>query len=253
MIFLLSDVVTDVAYAPDGTVVSKVTVPGGDFGIAADGGSILVACDSAAPKFDLYRFDETNAQVSSFSWTDGIAGVCPIYGSSSLIDTQDRVLILYATRPFESPVPLWGLPAHHLAARWFEANGTPLTDWFDAGPDPVGGNILARPLIGGGAAVRVGDTWVATIPSGKAQVDPAPAFLQAKKDARIVLGGKAYAMIPDPGTAGTVDVVAAGGQSCGALTATTAADALSLGKDGTLIDSTGADACTLTYYPQVLK
>ena len=44
-----------------------------------------------------------------------------------------------------------------------------------------------------------------------------------------------------------------GGQSCGALMTTTTEDCVSLGKDGTLIESTGADACMLTYYPQALK
>src|SRR5205823_326182 len=248
----------DVAYDPDGRVVSSTTTVGGVFGVAANGGSFVVACNgddtSSTPgrKFELHRYDDTNAEVGVTTWTDDNAGSCPIYGSASLIDTGDRILLLYATRPFDSPDPMLGLPAHHLAARWVDAKSGPLTDWFDAGQLPDGTDFQARPIIGGGAAVRVGHDWVASIPSGKAEVHAPPAFFEAKKDAQIVLGGKAYAMIPDRGIAGTVDIVAAG-QSCGALMTATTENGVSLGKDGTLIESAGADACTLTYYPQALK
>ena len=258
VLFLLAVPLDDVAYAPDGTLASSVSAAG-SFGVAADGGSFLVACkgDDAVPRtgarnFEVHRFDETNAEISVASWTDDNAGSCPIHGSASLIDTGDRILLLYATRPFDSPDPMLGLPAHHLAARWVDAKSGPLTDWFDAGQLPDGTDFQARPIIGGGAAVRVGHDWVASIPSGKAEVHAPPAFFEAKKDAQIVLGGKAYAMIPDRGIAGTVDIVAAG-QSCGALMTATTENGVSLGKDGTLIESAGADGCTLTYYPQALK
>jgi len=256
VLFLLDVPLNDVAYAPDGTVASSIRTTGPDFGVAANGGSLLVACHQAgsARTFEVHRFDDTNAEISMTSWTDDNAGACPTigtYGSVPLIDAEDRILLLYAPPPFDSPDPIPG--RYHLAARWVDVKSGPMTDWFDAGEFPAAASILARPLIGGGAAVRVGDDWVASIPSGKAEVHPAPAFFEAKKDAHIVLGGKAYAMIPDKGIAATLDLVAPGGQSCGALMTTTTEDCVSLGKDGTLIESTGADACMLTYYPQALK
>src|SRR5205814_5194969 len=140
-----------------------------------------------APEFELHRYDDTNAEVSVTTWTDDNAGSCPIHGSASLIDTQDRILLLYATGPLDSSEPMLGLPAHHLAARWVDAKTGPLTDWFDAGQLSNGTSFAGQPLIGGGAAVRVGGDWVASIPSGTAEARPAPAFCEAKKDAQTLL------------------------------------------------------------------
>ena len=82
---------------------------------------------------------------------------------------------------------------------------------------------------------------------------------EAGKDPRIVLGGKAYAMMPYY-TPGSIDIVEPGGKSCGTVTTTTAADRFFIGRDGTLIDLTGPfphrggpnNHCTAAYYPQLL-
>ena len=58
--------------------------------------------------------------------------------------------------------------------RWYDAAAKPLTGWFDAGkPNGVFWNL--RPLIGGGAALRVGSNWIATFASGKEGKQPVPA------------------------------------------------------------------------------
>ncbi|HEY6909173.1 MAG TPA: hypothetical protein VI356_07375 [Myxococcales bacterium] len=248
------------AFAPDGTRVSDVTVVvAGPSGEQANGGTIImtIACDPArtTADFEFHRFDDTGAQTSDLHLVNQ-ACVAVSTPSAILVDTQDRTLIVYAPAAVD-PLPV---PPSHLAARWFDAAAQPITDWFDAGPT-VSSSLELRPLIGGGAALRAGDKWVATIPGGKAEVGAAPSAFEARKDARIVLGGKAYAMVPDGLTAGSIAIVEPGGTSCGALTAATAGDRFFAGKDGTLIDLTGpspqpggpGNHCTATYYPQVLK
>lgn len=247
-------------FAPDGTGISNLGVLlTGSLGDQANGGTIIttVTCDASrtTADFEFRRFDDTGAQTSDLHLANQgcVAAVTP---SAILVDSQDRTLIVYA------PAPGDHLPVapSHLAARWFDAAAQPITDWFDAGAS-ASSSLALRPLIGGGAALRAGDNWVATFPSGKAEVGAAPAAFEARKDALIVLGGKAYAMVPDSLTAGSIDIVEPGGTSCGAVTTATAGDRFFTGKDGTLIDLTGpspqpggpGNHCTATYYPQVLK
>jgi Divergent InlB B-repeat domain len=241
-------------YAADGTPLFYTTVSLlGPYGERANGGFIFTTITwgdarTQTVDFEFRRFDdkgaETRVHVANQPW--------PAEEMAIVVDTQDRTLIVFGAVGSN-----FGVPPSHLAARWFDVSGQPLTTWFDAG---MGSGISLRPLIGGGAALRTKNGWVATLASGKAGVGPAPAGFEAEKDPRIVLGGKAYAMMPHyPG--GSIDIVEPGGKSCGTLTTTTAADRFFIGRDGTLINLTGPfphpggpnNQCTATYYPQVLK
>jgi Divergent InlB B-repeat domain len=255
---------SSIAYAPDGTVVSQVLLPGGDGtiqnrGFNANGGSIVlsITCSGTAGTFIFQRFDDANHVTSQSSVSDA----CPATGNGfffPMIDLQNNTLVV---NPLT--VATASVAAGHFAARWFDSAGNPLTDWFDAGAiDPAeGSNAILRPLIGGGAALRAGDTWMATLPSGKGTAAPAPTFFEKDKDAIIALGGKAYAMIPDPAFGGSLDIFAASdGKSCGTL-ASTKVNPLKgenfteffVGKDGTLINTQGPANCTANYYPHLLK
>lgn len=242
-------------FAPDGTALFSTSVSlAGPYGERANGGIIFttVTCDARTQTadFEFRRFDdkgaETRVHVANQACPPGVAEW------TLLADTQDRTLIVYG-----AVGSTLGVPPSHLAARWFDVSGQPLTAWFDAG---MGSGIALFPLIGGGAALRTKNGWAATLASGKAGVGPAPAGFEAGKDPRIVLGGKAYAMMPYY-TPGSIDIVEPGGKSCGTVTTTTAADSFFIGRDGTLIDLTGPfphrggpnNHCTATYYPQVLK
>ncbi|HEY4884402.1 MAG TPA: hypothetical protein VII08_12285 [Myxococcales bacterium] len=239
-------------FAADGTSLFSTTVSLlGPYGERANGGFIFttLTCDrlTQTGDFEFRHFDdkgETRVHVANQPCPPGVDG-------RALVDTQDRTLIVYSGVGSN-----FGVPPSHLAARWFDLSGQPLTAWFDAG---MGSSITLRPLIGGGAALGTENGWVATLASGKAGVGPAPAGFEAGKDARIVLGGKAYAMMPS--TPGSIDIVEPGGKSCGTVTTTTADDRFFIGRDGTLINLTGPfphrggpnNHCTATYYPQVLK
>ena len=107
-----------------------------------------------------------------------------------------------------------------------------------------------------GAAVRSGSAWVASIESGKAELSKPPPGFVTNKNAVVVLGGRAYAMVPY-GAAGTIDIVELGGRTCASLLEVSAADRFSIGKDGTLISLAGLNGghsdCTATYYPKALE
>jgi hypothetical protein len=258
-----SDINHFVAIAPDGSHGADTALPVGllVLGRGAAGGSVVVVADcvdttSAATNVDwkILRFDDAATQVGATATLPAQECARP----TVLIDDQGLTFLLY-----ETLAGTGAIPAHHFAARWLDAAGKPVTDWFDAGiaePAPPALSLV-RPLIGGGVALRFDADWTATIPSGKAQVLAGPAAFPSGKDVRIVEGGEAYLTIPDIGTTGTLDVLAPTGKACGALTEAKVnqADTQGLiqfyvGKDGTLIGLTGgAPHCTAQIYPHVLR
>jgi len=238
------------AYAPDGTLLSVTDwcVPIAQ-GEQANGGSIIVTSNAYTHCAEILRFDDSFARTSDVH----VCAPGSVRAGQVLVDARDRALIVYVAEEGNA----LGIPAAHYGARWFDSDWKGLTDWFDAGPASGNGRLRLSPLIGGGAALRSGSDWVATIPSGVARADDPPAAFEKGKDARIVLGGRAYAMVPFE-VPGPIDIVEAGGRSCGALTPPTAF--YNVGRDGTLVTvhstvgpSGRLDMCTATYYPQALK
>lgn len=242
-------------YAADGSQLFTTHVSlRGPHGERANDGYIFttITCDdqNETAEFEFRSFDEHGTETRAHAANQP----CPEWGAESvaIVDSQDRILVV-----FGGVGSNFGVAPSHLAARWFDVSGQPITPWFDAG---MGSGMKLRPLIGGGAVLRVGTQWMATFASGKAGFAPAPAGFEAGKDARIVLGGNAYAMVPIGG-AGSLDIVEPGGKSCGTVMNKTADDRLFIGRDGTLINLTGpipdsggtVGYCTATYYPQALK
>jgi hypothetical protein len=243
------------AYAPDGRQISSVNVFAYTTlaGVQANGGTILVGCGTNKAA-EARKFDDRGA-LTTVQLTD--QDCLSAEHADVLVDQQDRILIVRAPDFRASG------PSGRYAARWFDAEGMPLTGWFDAGAVTLGGLTL-RPLIGGGAVLRVAFTevaeWRAAFVSGTANVGPAPAFLPPNTDLAIVRGGKAYAVLSSSSynhPVGSVAIFAPGGKSCGTLATNGAKQSFYIGKDGTLIDQAGADFayndCVTTWYPQVLK
>ena len=239
-----------VGYGPGGAVLNSNIEPlatTNSVGDDANGGTVLLGCTGTTDAlYTVTRYDDTARQVSQFHWNEaGTVGCLQLF--SVMVDAKGNTLVIVRDR------------SNNLQAQWLDASGKQLNPtWFKVGTLPPGAlpgdaTLLARPLIGGGAALRINGAWEATVGSGAASVQAAPAFFEAGKDAVVVLGGKAYAMVPDPNSVGTVDVVEPGGKVCGSLVTATAADMLTIGKDGTLVDLHGDNSCTATYYPQVLK
>jgi hypothetical protein len=237
-------------FKPDGSPGNSTALHGtGAIASPSTKGSAVVSftCSqdaSAVIAFTLQLFDEAAALASTVTFSE--TG-CPSNGGVLGIDTSGNVLVAFPT----GGAGLFGIAANDTALRWFDpVNRVPLTGWFTRQGT---GNYFA--LIGGGFATHFADGTWKFIPSGKAEFDAAPSFLDLEtgKFPVIVRGGKAYAMIT--GSTGIPDIVLADGTACGPLPGTSiaASDSFAIGKDGTLIDLKGAGNCNLTVFPQALQ
>jgi hypothetical protein len=248
------------AIGPDGATVTSTLLPTGfvNIGQTVTGGSVVVAsqCGNSTPAgakvdWQIVRFDDAAVQVGA---TAIVAGQ-ECASLTVLADAQNTIFISY-----ETPAGVVGIPAGHFVGRWFDAKGAALTDWFDLGSSQSEVvKLLVRPLIGGGVGLRYNGKWTSMAPSGKAEVDPGPAF-EDGKDVRIVEGGKAYLTIPDATTLGTLDILAPSGEVCGTVAeakvnqaSTQNPEVFSVGKDGTLLELQLANDCSLTYWPHLLQ
>ena len=237
------------SYSADGAVLTSFDIPNGplDFAQNPNGGSVLASgkCDEgrATSTIQLFYFDDANTPTRTAKVT---GQGCMGNNLRILVDTAGLTLLVYPN----SYAPLFGVPARRSAARWIDASGRPVTDWFDAGP-LTGMGFVMQPIIGGGAAIASED-WT-FFPSGKAQAAPLPSVLALGGFGfqRIVLGGKAYAVISST----TRAVVAPTGEICGQLPPLgDAMSAFFVGRDGTFMAfSQVQHPCVVSYYPRLLK
>jgi hypothetical protein len=207
-------------------------------GYTVTGDAVVVSCyDNSGQNPAQYTFTTFDGDGTKTSVTFTDTRGC--LGANVMVDEKGATLLVAVDI------------SHNLQARWFDASAKPLTDWFQVFTN-IGeaSSLTLRPVIGGGAAMRIDHAWVGMIPNAQPHFSAVPAGFESGKDAEIVEGGKAYAMIPDANSVGTLDIVEPGGKVCGSLVTATNADTLSVGRDGTLID---LNACTASYYPHVLK
>ena len=126
-------------------------------------------------------------------------------------------------------------------------------DWFAL---PGTGRPYIRPLIGGGAAVKSGESWIATVQSAAAAVGPAPGWLTSRPshEFQIVRGGRAYALIPKVGAPARnqLDLIDPAGTLCG-TGVFPGAEGLSVATDGTTLGSAGEGGCNMTWWSAVLR
>jgi hypothetical protein len=133
-----------------------------------------------------------------------------------------------------------------ISALWVDlAHGT-ATDAFAIAS---GSAAIARPLIGGGVAVRVDGHWVGIARPGQTSLDPALPWMTDGSDFVPIRSNKAYAVI-SPGS--SLVTVAVGHTACGAITLPGASSAL-VGADGTAIGDANSDGCTKAYWPALFK
>lgn len=130
--------------------------------------------------------------------------------------------------------------------------------WFDpslhqsVAASTVGGAVheaIARPLLGGGVAVRLDGRWTATVKPADGTVHPAPAWLSDGTDFTRARGGKAYALWSG---GNAVDLVSPQGNACGRLPFP-GVTTVSLGADGTAIGGNGGTGCTKVFWPGALR
>jgi len=112
-----------------------------------------------------------------------------------------------------------------------------------------GAAVSARPLLGGGVAVRLDSSWAGIIQPGESTLRPAPAWLGDSSDFVPVRAGKAYALLK---AGNTVDLVSAQGNACGKVTFP-GVSSVAIGVDGSAVGSTGQKGCTKFVWRDILR
>ena len=140
-----------------------------------------------------------------------------------------------------------------IVGRWFDAAAHSQTDFFAvANGSPQ--RLAVRALVGGGVAVQIDGTWVATIASGANSVSAPPPWLSenANHDFTVVRSRRAYAVLPrGSGDPNAITMYSARGNLCG--TVTFPVGGLTSGLDGSVIGASGKNGCTKTWWPGLLK
>ena len=109
--------------------------------------------------------------------------------------------------------------------------------------------VIARPLLGGGIAVRLDSSWAGIIQPGDSTLHPPPAWLVGSSDFVPVRAGKAYALLK---AGNTVDLVSVQGNACGTVTFP-GVGSVAIGLDGSAVGSTGEKGCTKFVWRDVLR
>src|SRR5207249_8775174 len=112
--------------------------------------------------------------------------------------------------------------------------------------------VLVRALIGGDAVVRIGDQWVAQIPTDWSAAGAAPGFLAVRPgfDFAIIRGERGYALVP-PRSNTPLLFFTPSGSVCGL--AALPAGSLTVGADGTVLGAQPGSGCTVSWWPALLR
>ena len=201
-------------------------------------------CQMPPGAFTLSRFDDRANKLASAN----LPGGCGSSILGAVADANGNWLLVVHGRSGQV------FPDESIFAQWFDSAGKPLTGWFRLGP--IAGTqhtSLIHALIGGGAALQLDGAWTSFIPSGKAEVQPAPAFLLAHPDAdfTLVRGARAYAVLPRSVDMSQMELYSGAGNHCGSLKFPGAG--LTTGADGSVISAGGSDGCTKTVWPALLR
>lgn len=167
-----------------------------------------------------------------------------------------------------------GLGGEHVAGRWLDPVGNPLTPVFDAGriSGIYGGVLALAPLYDGSMVLQLNGQWVLRIPRRATTSTPAPAWLVSHANTKLewIRGGRGYGLVPFSGESVSVcrqriSLHAQDGTFCGTATFTVddspcVTRELDIGRDGTIIQVSprstcagGPCTCTWRWWPQELR
>lgn len=205
------------------------------------GGSVVLLHCSPSGAIQTVSFDDDGTPVSTYG--EGIGSVRTFGKIAAVGDSNGNTLVV------GSPGSDVGFGSTDLVGRWLDSSGAPKTGWFLI-KSGGSGELAAHSLIGGGAAVRQGGVWVASMASGSDSLQAAPSWLVSGYDLHTIRGRRAYALTSLSGGS-TVELVAASGKRCGAIDVGGAN--VNIGRDGTAITQTGNRGCHVNWYPGLLK
>lgn len=254
-------------WSSTGTPVSGLTMSAWPSVVVPDFTSgAVVAYESSSDSFRL-KVRSFNADGSPRSEAVDVAGAASGLVIAGVDDHRD-VLVLFDGGTV-------GLPSTHIAGRWLDPCGVPLTAVFDTGlPFPMGGELV--PLTDGSLVFQSGGQWVARFPHlSTAPAGPAPEWLVARPGMRLVWvdRGKGYALIPFEGDdqapcRSQLFLFTKAGGFCGTATFTVDARScvppeINVGPDGTVVQRSPRPGectdpscwyhfCTYTWWPGLL-
>lgn len=239
-----------VRIAPDGTlskqhVVGNDPIAAHDFRGWPDGLLVLTAvCGQQPFAFEMFRFGDDGSVLARGTNPAPPPNGCALAGVANA--PGGITLALFYTDP--------GRPDNELVGQWFKADATAMTGIFTLQTAAPVVPLTLRTLVTGDIAVQgSANHWLGIIAAnGGTVLTPPPSWLADGHDLTIVRGEKAYALIPQAGTLNHLDLVSVQGNVCGSVTFP-GVQSLTTGADGTVIGSAGAQGCTKTWWPALLK
>lgn len=241
-----------VRIAPDGTISQQHVVSDGsgtqgahDFRGWPDGLLVFNAvCPQAPGSFQLFRFGDDGSVAARSTTPAPPPNGCALAGAANA--PGGITLALFYTDP--------GRADNELVGQWFKADGTAMTGIFTLQTAAPVVPLTLRTLVTGDIAVQgAAGHWMGIVAaSGGTVLTPPPSWLADNHDLTIVRGEKAYALLPQAGDLNHLDLVSVQGNVCGSVTFP-GVQSLTTGADGTVIGSAGAQGCTKTWWPQLLK
>ncbi|HEY2030318.1 MAG TPA: hypothetical protein VGH20_14030 [Myxococcales bacterium] len=235
-----------VRIAPDGSLSKQQLVGSDDTGQVSfrawpDGLLVLTLhCISSPGSTTIRRFADDGTLIATGTTNNPGPAGCDVAGAAN--GPGGVTLIVFHSDP--------GQPDDALQARWFDAAGTAMTDFFTVGVSA--GNLVLRALVDGNVAIQASGHWLGLVAPGATTLTPAPTWLADGHDLSIVRGERAYALIPEAGALNHLDLVTAQGQLCGSVTFP-GVGPLRTGADGTVIGASGDGGCTKTFWPGLLE
>jgi hypothetical protein len=239
-----------VRIAPDGTlshqhVVGNEPLAAHDFRAWPDGLVVFNAvCPQAPGAFEFFRFGDDGSVLARSTIPAPPPNGCALAGVANA--PGGITLALFYTDP--------GRADNELVGQWFKADGTAMTGIFTLQTAAPVVPLTLRTLVTGDVAVQgSAGHWLGIIAAnGGTVLTPPPSWLADGHDLTIVRNEKAYALIPQAGSLNHLDLVSIQGNVCGTVTFP-GVQSLTTGADGTVIGSAGAQGCTKTWWPALLK
>jgi hypothetical protein len=266
------EVIDHVSIAPDGRVRRSSAISpnpaertGFRFELAQDpsGGSVVLfrsvtVAGNHWNALDAFRFDASGAP----RWPEPVAvssdpDASEPYFMAAGVSTTGAALLLFQDSAF-------------LRARWVEPSGARYADTADpeASDDVVGEGLRhdleVAPLLDGSLAIRSDGTWRRRYAPLASRSEPLPSWLgeRAGWSYRFTRGNAGYAVLEaagraSPDCAQRIDLVAPSGRLCGRVTLRESGTdcttgALDQGWDGTVVQQSGTNACTVRWWPRLL-
>jgi hypothetical protein len=211
-----------------GSVASAFPLGSGAVVLGPASGAGVVSLSASASALTVRKHDASAAEVASVT----VAGA--FLPKAAAEDASGAVLVLTGT-------------GGGVSGFWVDLNRGAAAQPFAIGG---GSSVAARPLLGGGVAIKIDGRWAGIVQPSEPALRAPPAWLADAADFAPARSGKAYALLPSTGN--DVGIVSAQGNKCGGIVFP-GVSSVSVGVDGTVAGATGARGCTKFVWRNALR